>query len=575
MTTLLAGHLRPYARQLVLVVVLLLAQAIGNLYLPSLNADIIDKGVVTGDTGYILRVGGVMLAVTAGLGGCAVLAVYVGAGVAMGLGRDLRHELFRAVQSFSLREVNRFGAPSLITRTTNDVQQIQMFVVMALTLMVLAPVTAVGGVIMALRENVRLSLLLVVVVPLLALVVGGLAARAFPLFRQMQRRIDVINRVMRENLSGIRVIRAFVRTEHEQARFGRANADLTDTALRVGRLFAVMFPSMMLIMNLTSVAVVWFGGRLVDDGAMPIGDLTAFLAYVMQILFSVMMAVFMVVMVPRAAASAERVQEVLEVVPAVADPGRPVLQDSGEGLVEFRNVEFRYPGAEDPVLREITLTVPAGRTTAVVGSTGSGKSTLVNLVPRLYDVTAGQVLVDGVDVRDLPTERLWAKIGLVPQRTYLFSGTVASNIRFGRADATDEEVRAALSVAQASFVDGLSGGIDAEVEQGGVNLSGGQRQRLAIARALVRRPEIYVFDDSFSALDYATDARLRAALVDHTEGATVLIVAQRVSTVLHADQIVVLDDGRVVSVGTHTELMAGCETYREIVFSQLSEDEVA
>ncbi|NLT53789.1 MAG: ABC transporter ATP-binding protein [Actinomycetales bacterium] len=581
MTRMLGAFLRPYRGRVGIAVLLLLAQAIGNLYLPSLNADIINDGVITGDTGYILRVGGVMLLVTVLLGVFAVGAVYLAAQVAMGVGRDLRRALFRTVQDFSSGEMGRFGAPSLITRTTNDVQQVQMFVLMGLTMMVLAPITGVGGVIMALRENLRLSALLVVVLPLLALVVGAIVRSAVPQFRAMQRKLDAINRVMRENLTGIRVIRAFVRTAHEERRFGEANADLTRTALTVGRLFALAFPSIMLIMNLTTVAVVWFGGHLVDDGTMPIGDLTAFLSYVMQILFSVMMAVFMVVMVPRAAASAERVQEVLATEPAIRDAPRSVTDDAAAGLVEsrgveFRGVEFRYPGAEEPVLRDVSLMIRPGEVTAIVGSTGSGKSTLVNLIPRLYDVTAGRLLVDGVDVRDLSRDRLWSGIGLVPQRAFLFSGTVASNVRLGDEDATDDEVRHALEVAQAAaFVDALPEGIEAPVEQGGVNLSGGQRQRLAIARALVRRPGICIFDDSFSALDYATDARLRAALRTETAEATVIIVAQRVSTVLHADRIVVLDGGTVVGTGTHEELMRTCETYREIVYSQLTEDDVA
>ena len=581
MTRMLGAFLRPYRGRVGIAVLLLLAQAIGNLYLPSLNADIINDGVITGDTGYILRVGGVMLLVTVLLGVFAVGAVYLAAQVAMGVGRDLRRALFRTVQDFSSGEMGRFGAPSLITRTTNDVQQVQMFVLMGLTMMVLAPITGVGGVIMALRENLRLSALLVVVLPLLALVVGAFVRSAVPQFRAMQRKLDAINRVMRENLTGIRVIRAFVRTAHEERRFGEANADLTRTALTVGRLFALAFPSIMLIMNLTTVAVVWFGGHLVDDGTMPIGDLTAFLSYVMQILFSVMMAVFMVVMVPRAAASAERVQEVLATEPAIRDAPRSVTDDAAAGLVEsrgveFRGVEFRYPGAEEPVLRDVSLMIRPGEVTAIVGSTGSGKSTLVNLIPRLYDVTAGRLLVDGVDVRDLSRDRLWSGIGLVPQRAFLFSGTVASNVRLGDEDATDDEVRHALEVAQAAaFVDALPEGIEAPVEQGGVNLSGGQRQRLAIARALVRRPGICIFDDSFSALDYATDARLRAALRTETAEATVIIVAQRVSTVLHADRIVVLDGGTVVGTGTHEELMRTCETYREIVYSQLTEDDVA
>jgi len=572
----LVRFLRPYRRQILLVAALLLAQSLANLYLPTLNADIIDNGIAKGDTHYIVTVGGLMLLVTLLMGAASVIAVYWGARTAMAFGRDVRGALFRRVQSFALMEVNRFGTPSLITRTTNDVQQVQMLVLMSLTLMMAAPIMIVGGIVMALRMNARLSLLLVVILPIMSVVVGFIVTRAVPMFRRMQEKIDRINLVLRETLSGIRVIRAFDRTAHEQRRFELANEDLTDTSIRVMRLFAGLFPVIMLIVNLSTVAVMWFGSLLVGDGRMPIGNLTAFLAYLMQILFSVLMATIMFVMVPRAAASADRIQEVLDVEPTVVDPESPAPSPPRLGTIEFRDVEFRYPGAEEPVLSGISFTAGPGETTAIVGSTGSGKSTLVNLIPRLYDVSGGSVLVDGVDIRELSQQDLWSRIGLVPQRAFLFSGTVASNVRDGNERATDEDVWRALEIAQArDFVQEMPEGLDAPVTQGGTNLSGGQRQRLAIARAIVKRPEIYVFDDSFSALDFATDARLRTALRAETRDATVLIVAQRVGTIMHADRIVVLSEGQVAGVGTHEQLMATCETYREIVYSQLSPEEVA
>ena len=573
--TFISGYLRPYRMALVIVVVLTTMQVIANLYLPFLNADIINNGVVTGDVGYIVRVGAIMLGLSLGLAVISVIAVYYSARTAMAFGRDVRGNLFRSVERFSLREVNQFGAPSLITRTTNDVQQVQMLVLMGLTMMIAAPLTMIGGVIMALRTDVELSALLLVIIPVMGVVIAILMSKMVPLFRVMQVKIDRINGVLRENLAGIRVIRAFVRTDHEQERFADANEDLTDTALRVTRLFALTMPSLMLIFNLSSVAIIWFGGHLVDDGDMQIGDLTAFLSYMMQILFSVMMAVMLMVMVPRAAASAERITAVLDTEPKVVDPAAPEEPAQRTGVVEFRDVEFRYPGAEDPVLCDVNLTIRPGQTTAVVGSTGAGKTTLINLIPRLYDVTGGQVLVDGVDVREFAQEDLWSYLGLVPQKSFLFSGTVGSNVRFGLPDATDEQVWEALDVAQADFVRDMPEELDAPIDQGGTNVSGGQRQRLSIARALIRPCPIYIFDDSFSALDYATDARLRAALARRTRAATVIIVAQRVSTIRHADQIVVLDRGRVVGVGTHEQLMDTCETYQEIVFSQLTAAEAS
>ena len=573
---LLRNYLYPYRRDIAIVVVLQLVQTLATLYLPTLNADIIDQGVVKGDTGYIMRVGGVMLAVTLLQIACSIAAVYFGARTATSLGRDVRAGIFTRVQDFSAQEVGHFGAPSLITRTTNDVQQIQMVVLMTLTLMVAAPIMCIGGIILALREDVPLSALLLVIVPILVASVGAIIVRMRPLFRRVQERIDRINQVVREQITGIRVIRAFVRDEHERKRYGVANTELTDVSLAVGRLMSLMFPVVLLVINISSVVVLWFGAARVESGAMQIGSLTAFLAYLLQILFAVMMATFMFVMIPRAEVCAERIQEVLETESSVVPPAQPVTTVDVHGSLELRGVDFRYPGAEAPVLHGVDLIARPGQTTAVIGGTGSGKSTLVNLVPRLFDVTGGQVLVDGVDVRNLDPDLLSAMVALVPQRPYLFSGTVASNLRYGRPDATEEELWQALEVAQArDFVEEMPERLDAPIAQGGTNVSGGQRQRLAIARALVRRPEIYLFDDSFSALDYATDAALRLALARETADATVVIVAQRVSTIRDADRIVVLDEGAVVGTGTHAELMASNETYREIVLSQLTEAEAA
>lgn len=576
MKSLLTRYLKPYRRQIGLIVVLTLVQTIANLYLPSLMADIINHGIAKGDTGYIFSTGGMMLGITLVQAICAVIGVYWGSKTAMAFGRDVRSVLFRTVESFSQREVNHFGTPSLITRNTNDVQQVQMLVVLALNMMLAAPVMLLGGVIMALREDVVLSSLIVVIVPLMAAVIGITIWRVMPLFKAQQPKIDRVNQVMRETLSGMRVIRAFVRTRYERQRFDEANRDLTATALSINRTFALMIPLLMLIFNLSTVAIMWFGAKRIASGAMPIGNITAFLTYVMIILMSVMMAVFMMVMVPRAAASADRIQEVLHTEPSVSDPETPAGEGEGRGFLEFENVEFGYPGAEDPVLRNITFSAAPGEITAIVGSTGSGKSTLINLIPRLFDATGGCIRVDGVDIRRMPRQRLWAKIGFVPQKAFLFSGTVASNLRYGKDDASEPELWHALTVAQAkNFVDEMPERLEAPVTQGGASVSGGQRQRLAIARALVKRPEIYVFDDSFSALDFKTDAQLRAALKRETADATVLIVAQRVSTILSADRIIVLEDGTIAGMGTHDELMADCETYREIVYSQLSAEEIA
>ena len=573
---LLRAHLRPYTGTILLVVVLQLVQTLATLYLPTLNADIIDNGVVQGDTGYIMRTGGFMLAVTLLQILCSAAAVYFGARTAMALGRDVRAAIFARVQEFSVREVGRFGAPSLITRTTNDVQQVQMLVLLTFTLMVSAPIMCVGGVIMALNQDVPLSALLLVVVPVLIVSVALIIRQMHPLFRSMQDRIDTVNRVMREQITGIRVIRAFVRDRHEQKRFAGANTQLMGVSLGVGKLMALMFPIVMVVMNLSSVAVMWFGAHRIDSGSMQIGALTAFLSYLMQILMSVMMATFMFVMVPRASVCAERIEEVLDTESSVRISPSPVRELRGHGQLELRQVDFRYPGAEELVLSGVDLVARPGETTAIIGSTGSGKTTLLNLIPRLFDADGGTVLVDGVDVRDLDPAVLARTVGLVPQKPYLFSGTVASNLRYGNPDATDEDLWRALEIAQArDFVEAMPEQLEAPIGQGGSNVSGGQRQRLAIARLLVARPEVYLFDDSFSALDYATDAALRAALRQETGDATVVIVAQRVSTIRNADRIIVLDEGKVVGTGTHAELMDNNQTYREIVLSQLTEQEAA
>jgi ATP-binding cassette subfamily B protein len=569
---LLREYLRPYSSMLLILVGLQLVATMASLYLPSLNADIIDKGVATGDTGYIVSIGGWMLAVTMVQIACSIAAVYFGARSAMGFGRDVRSAVFHRVGTFSAREVNQFGAPSLITRNTNDVQQVQMLVLMTCTMLVGAPIMLVGGVIMALRQDVGLSWLMVVSIPVLVIAIGLIVIRMVPQFRAMQTRIDVVNRVLREQLSGIRVVRAFVRERDEAQRFAEANRALTDTALRAGRLMVLIFPTVMLILNASSLAVLWFGAGRVNSGEMQIGALTAFLMYLMLILVSVMMATFMAIMIPRAAVSADRIGEVLKTESSVVPPVHPVREVKVRAELELRDVEFRYPGAAEPVLRNISFRATAGQTTAIIGSTGAGKTTLVSLVARLFDATSGDVLIDGVSVRDLDPELLWNRIGLVPQKSYLFTGTVASNLRYGNPQATDDELWEALEVAQArDFVEAMPGGLEAPIAQGGTNVSGGQRQRLSIARALVRKPEVYLFDDSFSALDLATDARLRAALRPRTAQAAVVVVSQRVSTIAGADQIVVLDDGAIVGLGTHQDLLESCPTYVEIVSSQAAE----
>jgi len=576
LTKILKDFLAPYKGIVISISILLLVQSIANLYLPSLNADLINNGVAKGDISYIWKIGFVMLASSALVMGASILLAFLSAKVSMAFGADVRGAVFASVERFSTRELNKFGAPSLITRNTNDVQQVQMVLFMGLTMMLSAPITGVGASIMAIRTNAKLSLLLIVVLPIMSSLIWVLLRRIVPLFRVMQEKIDRINLVLREQISGIRVIRAFVKTGFEEKRFAQASEDLMKTTLSVTRTFAVMFPVLMLILNLSSVAVIWFGGKLVDTGNMQIGDLTAFLAYIMQILSSVMMAVMMSLMIPRAAASAERIEEVLLTPSSVVETSTPQNPAVHTGRVEFNNVEFRYPGAEHPVLAGITFTAEPGQFTAIVGSTGSGKSTLINLIPRFIDPTDGQVFIDGIDVRDQALESVWSNIGLVPQRAFLFGGTIATNLRYGDDNATEEDLWTALETAQArDFVEELPDKLLASVAQGGTNFSGGQRQRLAIARAIAKKPTIYILDDSFSALDFTTDANLRKALEITAKDSTLIVVAQRVSTILNADQIIVLDQGAVVGIGKHHELMNTCETYKEIVLSQLSPEEAA
>lgn len=569
----LKRYLQPYKSLTALAFGLLLIQAVANLYLPNLNAELINNGVAKGDISYIFKVGLIMLGATTLVIVVSIWIAYLASRISMAFGRDLRASFFSKVQTFSAQEMAIFGAPSLITRSTNDIQQVQMLVYMGISMMIAAPVTAIGAVIMAIHTNRHLSLLILVVVPLMSLIIVLLLRRIVPLFRITQEKLDRINLVLREQIAGVRVIRAFVKQEYEEDRFAAASKDLMDTSLKVTRTFSLMFPILMLIMNTSSAAVIWFGGKLIESGDMQIGSLTAYLAYIMQILANVMMAVMMSLMIPRAAASAERLAAVLELAPVITDSSN-TRDAQVNGRVEFRGVEFRYPGAEQPVLTDISFTAEPGKFTAIVGSTGSGKSTLLQLIPRLIEVSNGSVYVNSEDVRNQKLEELWRNIGFVPQRSLLFKGSIRSNIQFGKDAATDEEIWRALDIAQArDFVEQLPEKLEAEVAQGGTNFSGGQRQRLAIARALVRNPQIYILDDSFSALDYTTDAQLRQALHAVAAHATLIVVAQRVSTILQADQIVVLDEGRVVGVGNHQELMQSCQTYKEIVLSQLSPEE--
>ena len=576
LTQVLLQYLKQYRRTVFVITALLLVQTITNLYLPNLNADLINNGVTKGDIGYIWHVGYIMLASSALIMGSSVWLAYLSSKVSMAFGRDLRDDIFSTVESFSARELNQFGAPSLITRNTNDVQQVQMVLFMGLTMMLGAPITGVGAVIMAIHTNARLSLLLLVAVPVMGLLIFSLLRRVVPLFRETQIKVDRINLILREQIAGIRVIRAFVKTREEESRFAGSNKELMDVQLRVTRTFAIMFPSLMLLLNLSSVAVIWFGGHLINSGSMPIGNLMAFLTYIMQILSSVMMAVMMSLMIPRAAASAERIKEVLDTQSSVIESKNPITPLHREGVLTFENVGYSYPGAEHAVLSDITFKAHPGQVTAIVGSTGSGKTTLLNLIPRFIDPTVGRILLDGVDVKEQALEGIWSEIGLVPQRSFLFGGTIAENLRYGDANATDAQLWEALEIAQGrDFVSEIEAGLESRVAQGGTNFSGGQRQRLSIARAIVKNPKIYLLDDSFSALDYTTDAKLRVALEARAANSTVIIVAQRVSTIMSAHQIIVLNNGRIEAIGAHNELMKSSKTYQEIVLSQLSPEEAS
>jgi len=577
MKTILSKYLKQYYKEVILALVLLTVQAVSNLYLPNLNADIINNGVAKGDLTYIMQAGGKMLLFSLLLVGAAVGATFFASRISAKFAQDLRRDLYYKVLSFSQNDIDKFGTASLITRNTNDVYQIQMLVLIMLNVMILAPIMAIGGAFMAIRQDVVLSTSLLVIIPLMGIVVFFLMRKAIPLFKSMQIKLDNVNRVLREKLMGVRVIRAFVKDKSEEKRFDKVNSDLTQTSIKVNRLLALGMPLLMLIMNLSTVSILWFGSMRIDSGAMPIGNLTAFLTYIMEILISIMMAMMMFVMWPRAEASADRIKEVLETEPTINEPDKPVILKSKKGTISFKNVTFKYEGAEEPVLRNISFEAKPGKTTAIVGSTGSGKSTLINLIPRFYEVTEGKIEIDGVDIRELSMENLRDSLGFVPQKAYLFSGTIASNLAYGKKDATQEEMWHALEIAQAKdFVEELPDKLQAPVDQGGTNFSGGQRQRLSIARAIVKKPKIYIFDDSFSALDNRTDANLREALKEETKNATVIIVAQRVSTILNADLIIVLnDDGTIAGQGKHSDLMQSCEVYRELVKSQLPEEETA
>lgn len=576
--------LGPYRWGVALVMALVLLQSLAELYLPTLMADIVNKGVVTGDNAYIWRIGGFMLLVTLGGTLVSIGASYYSSRISAGFGRDVRGKVFSHVENFSLQEFDKIGTASLITRTTNDINQVQQVLVMMMRLMVMAPMMCIGGLIMALSKDAKLTLVLVVAIPVLTLTILLVARKGLPLFRAIQKKLDKLNLVLREGLTGIRVIRSFNRLEHEQGRFVEANRDLTETSVKVNQIMALLMPLMMLIMNFSSIAIIWFGGIRISEEHMAVGDLMAFLQYAMQIMFSLLMLSMMFVMVPRASASAVRINDVLLQDAVIKDPAKPASkrgrQGDGKtisgGTVEFDNVTFSYPGAEQPAVEGISFRAMPGEVTAIIGGTGSGKSTLINLIPRFYDIDSGSIRIDGVDVREYTQEQLRAKIGLVPQKAVLFTGTIADNIRYGKEEATDEEIRRAADIAQATdFIEGMQDGFGSMIAQGGTNVSGGQKQRLSIARALVRKPDIYLFDDSFSALDYKTDARLRAALRRETTASAVIIVAQRVSTIMDADRIIVLDEGRIAGIGNHRELMATCEVYREIVSSQLSEEEIA
>ncbi|MFZ5967175.1 MAG: ABC transporter ATP-binding protein [Bacillota bacterium] len=574
--TKLLKFIKPYTVSVIVVLFLMFLQSLSQLYLPTLMSDIVDTGIVKGDTQYIIKVGGIMLLVAALGAVCTIWANYLSSIAAAGFGKILRSEIFSRVESFSLHEFDQIGTASLITRTTNDITQVQQVLMMILRMMISAPMTGIGGIVMAVSKDATLSLVLVVVLPILIAIILSVAKKGVPLFKAMQVKLDKLNLVLRENLTGVRVVRAFNRIEHEKKRFYEANHDLTSTAIRVNKIMAVLMPMMMLVMNLTTVAIIWFGAIRIDNGSMQVGDMMAFIQYAMQIMFALIMVSMMFVMIPRAQASAVRINEVLDMAPEIVDPEQIKSSGGQKGFVEFKDVTFSYPGAEQPAISNISFCANPGEVTAIIGGTGSGKSTLINLIPRFYDVDSGKVVVDGVDVREMAQKNLRSKIGLVPQNSVLFTGTVADNIRYGKEDASEEEIRYAAEIAQAAeFISEMKNGFDSDIAQGGTNISGGQKQRLSIARALVRRPEIYIFDDSFSALDFKTDAKLRTALKKETRDATVFIVAQRISTVVDADRIIVLDEGRIVGIGKHKELLSICEVYREIVSSQLSEEEIA
>ncbi|WP_315116429.1 ABC transporter ATP-binding protein [uncultured Clostridium sp.] len=568
--------LKPYAASIAAVLVLVFFQSISELYLPTLMSDIVNKGIVSGDTNYILKIGGIMLIVAAGGTICTIVASFLSSKIAMGFGKILRNNIFSRVESYSLQEFDKIGTSSLITRTTNDITQIQQVVIIILRIMISAPMMCIGGIIMAVSKDATLSLVIVAAVPIIAGTIFIVVRKGIPLFKVMQTKLDKLNLVLRENLIGIRVIRAFNRNDHEKKRFDEANLDLTNTAIKVNKIMAAMMPTMMLLLNFTTIAIIWFGGIRIDRGYMQVGDLMAFIQYVMQIMFSLIMVSMMFVLIPRASASATRINEVLDMIPQINDPEEIVSANSKRGYVEFKDVAFSYSGAEQPAIKNISFSAKPGEVTAIIGGTGSGKSALINLIPRFYDVDRGSILVNGVDIKEMSQEELRAKIGFVPQKAVLFSGTIEENIKYGKEDATREEILHASEIAQATeFISNMKDGLDSMIAQGGTNVSGGQKQRLSIARALVRKPEIYIFDDSFSALDFKTDAKLRAALKSETKDSTMIIVAQRVSTVMNADRIIVLDNGEIAGMGRHKELLNNCEVYREIVSSQLSEEELA
>ncbi|MBU3210323.1 ABC transporter ATP-binding protein/permease [Clostridium algidicarnis] len=569
-------NLKPFKVPIILVLVLVFFQSLSELYLPTLMSDIVNNGIVNGDTDYILKIGAFMLLVALGGTICTITASFLSSKVATGFGRDLRKGLFTKIEGFSIEEFDKLGTSSLITRTTNDITQVQQVLVIIMRMMISAPMMCIGGIIMAVSKDRKLSIIIVVVIPILIAGITIIARKGLPLFKSMQIKLDKLNLVLREGLTGIRVIRAFNRNDHERERFNEANYDLTSTAIKVNKLMAILMPLMMLVMNFTTIAIIWFGAKRIDAGNMQVGDLMAFIQYVMQIMFSLIMVSMMFIMIPRASVSASRINEVLDIVPVINDPKDIKKAVSKKGYIEFKNVSFNYPGSESSVIRDISFSASPGETTAIIGGTGSGKSTIISLIPRFYDINSGSILINGVDLRDMSQEELRSKIGFVPQKAVLFTGTISDNIRYGKEDATEDEIKKAANIAQATdFISNMEEGFNSVIAQGGTNVSGGQKQRLSIARALVRRPEIYIFDDSFSALDFKTDAKLRAVLKDETKESTVIIVAQRVSTVIDADRIIVLDEGNIVGMGTHKELLNSCDVYHEIVSSQLSEEEIA